>query len=121
MSGDGRADYLFVNSATGKLRLYQTDEQNSASGPSWWKFTDTGGARIDSGKPASRIRTANMTGDGVADITLLNDDGTFRVAGSAAITGSTVHDPDETQFVDVNGDGKADCVWTRKINGVSEV
>jgi hypothetical protein len=29
--------------------------------------------------------------------------------------------PDEIQFVDINGDGKADYVWTRKLDGRTRV
>jgi hypothetical protein len=43
-----------------------------------------------------------------------------KIDGELSSIGSD-ESPDEIQFVDVNGDGKADYVWTRKLNDLTRV
>ncbi|KAL5347503.1 hypothetical protein ACLOAV_007815 [Pseudogymnoascus australis] len=135
IDGDTIDDYVILDHDTGSI-----------SGPDegmGWKFEAlNGGEPIASGRaPASQILFADINRDDLDDylyadyIFLKPNGGTtiYRNNWSEGGPGNYFvpfpemdasginENPDEIQFVDINGDEKADYVWTRSIDGVAKV
>ncbi|KAH6949082.1 SGNH hydrolase-type esterase domain-containing protein, partial [Fusarium avenaceum] len=126
IDGDGLDDYLDLDATTGELKAYiNLGEERD------WKFRaiDTIASGLGPGK---RVRIADIDGDGRDDYIFLKDNGGTTIyrniyapevsvdkyapmpdADASGINQS----PDEIDFVDLNGDGKADYVWTSRLDG----
>ncbi|MEV4740410.1 FG-GAP-like repeat-containing protein [Streptomyces sp. NPDC049555] len=116
INGDGRADYLVVDD-DGSVRAWRNDGGDTGKG--WAPL-----GRIATGDYASgtKVRFADIDGDGRADYLILDKDGSVRAFlnnASAAkpddwkrygrlATGIPGAPADRVRFADVNGDRKAD-------------
>ncbi|KAM0360431.1 hypothetical protein ACHAP4_002508 [Fusarium culmorum] len=130
INGDGLDDYLDLDPKTGLLKAYLNLGRESD-----WKFRPIG--TIASGlRPGKRVRIADIDGDGRDDYIFLKDnggttiyrniygpdnDGDKYAPMSDADASGINQSPDEIDFIDMNGDGKADYVWTSRLDGSVKV
>ncbi|KAI1153342.1 hypothetical protein F4825DRAFT_449639 [Nemania diffusa] len=129
IDGDGLDDYLDPDPKTVLLKAYL----NNGMDPVSYRWSWNPNGTIASGLgPGKRVRIADIYGDGRDDYILLKDNGgttiyrnvyspdndgnKYRAMPDADASGIG-QSPDEIDFVDINGDGKADYVWTRKLDG----
>nr|UMZ45332.1 hypothetical protein [Paramyrothecium sp.] len=132
INGDGLADYLDIDPKTGRINAYLNLGENidPNDGPRWG-FKSIGTIASGLG-PGKRVRIADIDGDGRDDYILLKDNGGATIYRNTwtpgkdhdnfapmpdAYTSGVGQSPDEIDFVDIDGDGKADYVWTRKLDG----
>ncbi|KAJ4199065.1 hypothetical protein NW767_008648 [Fusarium falciforme] len=130
INGDELDDYLDLDDKTGMLKAYLNvgEDKGSEYG---WKFKPIGTIASGLG-PGKRVRIADIDGDGRDDYIYLKDNGgttIYRNVYHPELTGDKYkslpeadasginQSPDETDFIDINGDGKADYVWPRKLDG----
>ncbi|KAJ4208903.1 hypothetical protein NW759_013504 [Fusarium solani] len=137
INGDGLDDYLDLADKTGLLKAYLNvgEDKGSEYG---WKFKPIGTIASGLG-PGKRVRIADIDGDGVRyrlfDVmttstskttaappstetsTTLSTQATGTSHFQRQIASGINQSPDEIDFIDLNGDGKADYVWTRKLDG----
>lgn len=107
LNGDGRADYIWSNPATGVVTAYiNTRGLASGLGPVWIP------ANINLtflGAKFNQIAFADFTNDNKADYFTQTSDGiqlsASQSSGLAYVTG------DGTRFADLNGDGLDDYIW----------
>ncbi|KAL2212798.1 hypothetical protein CC79DRAFT_1267941 [Sarocladium strictum] len=136
INGDGRDDYIVLHPETGQIKVWLNGGE--AAGTTWgWGWVELGSIASGVG-PGGRVRIADIDGDGVSrdDYIYLNDKGgmiVYRNIWSQTNTGAKyehleaaeaegiTQSPDEIQLIDINGDGKADYVWTRKFDGRTRV
>ncbi|EXL92374.1 hypothetical protein NOF04DRAFT_16014 [Fusarium oxysporum II5] len=133
INGDGLDDYLDLDPKTGLLKAYL-----NLGGESEWKFRPIGTIASGLG-PGKRVRIADIDGDGTFqrdDYIFLKDNGATTIyrniygpgndgdkyapmpeADASGINQS----PEEIDFIDMNGDGKADYVWTSRLDGIVKV
>ncbi|KAG5808825.1 hypothetical protein H9Q71_006708 [Fusarium xylarioides] len=130
INGDGLYDYLDLDPKTGLLKAYLNLGRESD-----WKFRPIGTIASGLG-PGKRVRIADIDGDGRDDYIFLKDNGGTTIyrniygpdndgdkyapmpdADASGINQS----PDEIDFIDMNGDGKADYVWTSRLDGSVKV
>ncbi|MFJ9461607.1 FG-GAP-like repeat-containing protein [Kitasatospora sp. NPDC101447] len=122
--GDGRADYWIIN-PDGSVRVYLNKGGDGRGG--WQDFGQVAtGLTSDS----SRVRFADIDGDGRADYILINPDGSVRVylnkggdgrggwqdIGQVA-TGLT-SDSSRVRFADIDGDGRTDYCFLDGNGGI---
>ncbi|UZP45216.1 hypothetical protein NXS19_013028 [Fusarium pseudograminearum] len=130
INGDGLDDYLDLDPKTGLLKAYLNLGRESD-----WKFRPIGTIASDLG-PGKRVRIADIDGDGRDDYIFLKDnggttiyrniygpdnDGDKYAPMSDADASGINQSPDEIDFIDMNGDGKADYVWTSRLDGSVKV
>jgi hypothetical protein len=122
VNGDGRADYLsFESSGDAELRVALSNSADFTSPEIWLQHGDSS---------PNQIQYADVNGDGKADALYFD---TFRSNGVwvslSAGSGFTApqmwlqhgqSSPNQIQYADVNGDGKADALYfdTFRSNGV---
>ncbi|KAH7303224.1 hypothetical protein B0I35DRAFT_498648 [Stachybotrys elegans] len=134
IDGDGLDDYLDLDPRTGLLRAYLNLGEDEDFEEYGWRFEPIGTIASGLG-PGGRVRIADIDGDGVClrddyiflrenggttiyrnIYTILNTGNKYEPMPRADASGIGQH-PDEIDFVDIDGDGKADYVWTRKLDG----
>ncbi|TLD05009.1 uncharacterized protein PgNI_09260 [Pyricularia grisea] len=132
IDGDGKDDYVVLDSQTGALDLYlnKGEDRDFVNGWRWEPF-----GQIASGLgPGANVRIADIDGDGKDDYIFLHPNGGrttiyrnvfdakqpgaahWRALPEADASGIGQR-PKEIELVDVNGDGKADYVWTSALDG----
>ncbi|MER5637103.1 FG-GAP-like repeat-containing protein [Kitasatospora sp. NPDC002227] len=123
--GDGKADYL-TTADNGAVTAYLN---RGGDGHGSWNLLGQVATGLTSDR--SRVRWADMDGDGKADYTVINADGSITAflnkggdtgggwnnPGQAA-TGLTTNQNAVT-FTDINGDGRADYLLTNPNNSVN--
>ncbi|KAF5619593.1 lipolytic G-D-S-L family [Fusarium tjaetaba] len=130
INGDGLDDYLDLDPKTGLLKAYLNLGRESD-----WKFRPIGTIASGLG-PGKRVRIADIDGDGRDDYIFLKDNGgttiyrniygpdndgdKYALMSDADASGIN-QSPDEIDFIDMNGDGKADYVWTSRLDGSVKV
>ncbi|XWX00175.1 hypothetical protein V2A60_008195 [Cordyceps javanica] len=137
INGDGYDDYLVINSTTGALTAYLlVPEGGGESRFGGYLFDPVG--QIASGLgPGKNVRIADIDGDGRDDYIYLSETGKTTIyrnmygpdtgpdnrysALPRADASGIGQRPEEIGFYDINGDGKADYVWTRPLDGRVEV
>ncbi|MEU3752397.1 FG-GAP-like repeat-containing protein [Streptomyces olivoreticuli] len=114
INGDGKADYLIVHD-NGSVDAWINNGGTNHGG-----WTEQGTFATGVGEPGSKVRFADINGDGKADYLTLQDDGVVNAWINNGGTGhggwtengtfaTGVGQPgDKVRFADVNGDGKAD-------------
>ncbi|WP_406193938.1 FG-GAP-like repeat-containing protein [Kitasatospora sp. NBC_01560] len=117
--GDGRSDYVVVEDS-GAVKVWLNRGGDPAGGNGWQGIGQVAqGVTTD----RARVRLADFDGDGKADYTVVNPDGSINVwlnrGGDAAggwpslgrvATGLTT-DQNAVFLTDFNGDGRADYLW----------
>ncbi|CAI6088155.1 unnamed protein product, partial [Clonostachys chloroleuca] len=131
IDSDGYDDYLDLDPQTGALKAYLNKGEDKGTERYGWRFELIGEIAPGLG-PGHRVRIADIDGDGRDDYIYLKDNGDttiYRNIYSADNKGNKYEPlPDadasgigqslgEIQLVDINGDGKADYVWIRKLDG----
>ncbi|MBF6050423.1 hypothetical protein GO002_00615 [Streptomyces eurocidicus] len=123
INGDGRADYLVVQD-NGVINAWIN---NGGTGHGGW--TEQGTFATGVGEPGSKVRFADINGDGRADYLVVQDNGVINAWINNGGTGhggwseqgtfaTGVGEPgDKVRFADINADGKADYLVVQD-NGV---
>jgi hypothetical protein len=126
------ADYLVVDSKTGQLDAYLNEGQ-ALSTPEGWRWRPVGSIATGLG-PGKHIRFADIDGDGFDDYIFLHPNGGTTIYRNVwdkeekhldkvwapmpdADASGIGQRPEEISFHDINGDGKADYIWTRAHDG----
>lgn len=135
INGDGKDDYLVLDPKTGALKVWLNagPDDNFASG---WRFDDIGQIASGLGR-GDHVRFADIDGDGFDDYIFLKPNGGTviyrniwdpRTPRPAVWTPMPEADapginqrPEEISFHDVNGDGRADYIWTSAATGKARV
>ncbi|MFF7023429.1 FG-GAP-like repeat-containing protein [Streptomyces klenkii] len=124
IDGDGKADYLTVQD-NGSVKAWIN---NGGTDHGSWSGRGTFATGV--GEPGSKVRFADINGDGKADYLVLNDDGTVKAWINNGGTGhggwsergtfaTGVGEPgSKVRFADINGDGKADYLVVHKYGAV---
>ncbi|KAF4334959.1 lipolytic G-D-S-L family [Fusarium beomiforme] len=125
MNNNKRADYVAIDTEEQKLRLYLNAGEDGDS----TRFKSGGVVTIGTADPKN-IRLADIDGDGFWDCIILFEGGRVEIYRNAIGEGSSDwynlgsyepsgiwRPPAEIQFIDIDGDGKADYVWTEPIAG----
>ncbi|MFC5718580.1 FG-GAP-like repeat-containing protein [Streptomyces gamaensis] len=114
VNGDGKADYLVLGE-DGSVRAYLN---NGGDGNGGWE--EYGLIATGTGAPGSKVRFADIDGDGKADYLVVEDDGSVRAwvnhggdghggwSDYGLIATGTGAPGAKVRFADVDGDGKAD-------------
>ncbi|KAL2066782.1 hypothetical protein VTL71DRAFT_2854 [Oculimacula yallundae] len=134
IDGDAKDDYLVLHPETGALTVWLNKGPNPDISWKWvWESIGTIASGLGPGK---NVRFADMDGDGYDDYILLRPGGGFIVyrnnrEGEASQpkwlpspqfeAEGIGRRPEEITFKDVNGDGKADYIWTHPTTGASTV
>jgi lysophospholipase L1-like esterase len=118
MNGDGRADLLKVDVASGAVTLYRNDGDHVDGGYDW---NSQGQIASGVGGTGSQLRFADINGDGRADyLNVASDSSVTAWLNGGQGTSGWIWSPqgkiasgigapgDEIRFADVNGDGRAD-------------
>lgn len=135
IDGDGKDDYLVVDAKTGALDAYLNKgaDPNFANG---WRWEPIGQIATGLG-PGANVRFADIDGDGKDDFIYLHPNGgATTIYANQFLSTTPLTDwrplpeadasgigqrPEEIEFVDINGDGKADYVWTSAVDGRVQV
>ena len=129
IDGDKRTDYLCLDPKTGAVHAYLNGGADSTA-PNGWRFTPIGQVASGLG-PGANARFADIDGDGRADYIELLEGGQTKIwknnyphawsALPAADASGIGRPPHEITFADMNGDGKADYIWTNPLSGQPSV
>ncbi|KAH8585657.1 hypothetical protein B0O99DRAFT_530303 [Bisporella sp. PMI_857] len=130
LNGDGKCDWLIVDKKSGSVRMIRNDYSSSTDKFAW---TDLGIIFDGGGCPHHHgvglfdlgVRFADITGNGFPDYLCIAPDGittawintnmNFVALGQAkAPVGA---DRANLRYADINGDGKADLIWSDKYDG----
>ncbi|KAF6833212.1 hypothetical protein CPLU01_05731 [Colletotrichum plurivorum] len=128
VTGDGMDDYIVVDPKTGKLSVWMNMGEDKDTPEGWrWQFIDIDASGLGPGK---NVRIADIDGDGWDDYIYLNEKGGTKIYRNMYLAEVPVwkplpeadaegisQRPEEISFHDINGDGKADYVWTRAHDG----
>lgn len=133
VNGDGRADYLVVDTTTGAVTCYLNSGGDTSSGPGWIATTSFA---TGVGAPAgSLVIFADVNNDGHADYLSVNrNNGSVQAWLNGGMSGSGQQiwipmgqlspgagAPTPTQFIaygDLNGDGRADLLAIDRTGGL---
>ncbi|KAK7973640.1 elongation factor Tu GTP binding domain-containing protein [Apiospora arundinis] len=129
IDGDGKDDYLVLDAKTGALDLY-LNRGPDASRAERWRWEPVGQIATGLG-PGAHVRFADIDGDGMDDYIFLHPGGRTTIyqniysstpgpdwrALPEADAAGIGQRPEEIEFVDVDGDGRADYVWTSALDG----
>ncbi|KAK1526716.1 hypothetical protein CPAR01_13244 [Colletotrichum paranaense] len=131
---DGKDDYLVLDPKTGELHAYLNKGPDESKAEKW--LWDPVGSIATGLGPGANVRFADIDGDGYDDYIFLKSNGgitiyrnvwetnkppsSWRPLPEADASGIGQR-PEEIDFVDINGDGKADYVWTRARDGAARV
>ncbi|KAH8586344.1 hypothetical protein B0O99DRAFT_702959 [Bisporella sp. PMI_857] len=125
-SNDNGIDDLFCIGANGDLRIWQN---RPTTGGIPFANTWVGSSSIDMagklGFPLSRVRIADVDGDGRADYAIIRDNGDIEAWRNGGVlptvahwqnlgivsSGKTFNDLSGIRLVDINGDGRDDLLW----------
>ncbi|KAL4861685.1 SGNH hydrolase-type esterase domain-containing protein [Aspergillus spectabilis] len=132
VNGDGLDDYLVLDPETGELTAY-LNEGADEDFVNNWRWNPIGSIATGLG-PGANVRFADIDGDGFDEYIFLKDNGgtviyrnvfnddtpdtQWRAMPEADASGIGQR-PEEISFHDINGDGKADYVWTRASDGAA--
>ncbi|KAF4456269.1 hypothetical protein F53441_1563 [Fusarium austroafricanum] len=129
INANKRADYMAFDTKAKMMRIYLNAGKDGES----FKFKSGGVVKIGPSDPKN-IRLADIDGDGFWDIIVLGKGGRAEIyrntRGEDRLDWPRLEDyepsgigrpPAEIQFIDMNGDGKADYVWTEPITGSIKV
>jgi lysophospholipase L1-like esterase len=122
VDGDGRDDYLVVF-GDGSVKAWRNAGNIPAAGKTRnWEALGTIAAGV--GEPGSKVRFADVDGDGMVDYLILYDGGAVKAWRNSGVTGTSntgrkfeelgtiatgVGEPgSRVRFADVDGDGRAD-------------
>ncbi|OAA69170.1 lipolytic protein G-D-S-L family [Akanthomyces lecanii RCEF 1005] len=137
IDGDGYDDYLVIHPDTGALTAYLlVPSGGGESRYGGYLYNPIG--QIASGLgPGKNVRIADIDGDGRDDYIFLSETGGTTIYRNmyGPDTGPDSHyaalpqadasgvgqRPEEISFYDIDGDGKADYVWTRPLDGQVQV
>ncbi|KAL4939991.1 hypothetical protein BDV06DRAFT_224534, partial [Aspergillus oleicola] len=134
VNGDGMADYLVLDPETGELTAY-LNEGADEDFDNNWRWNPIGSIATGLG-PGANVRFADIDGDGFDEYIFLKDNGGTTIyrnvfnddtpdtqwrAMSDADASGIGQRPEEISFHDINGDGKADYIWTRALDGAAYV
>ncbi|KAH8894324.1 integrin alpha N-terminal domain-containing protein [Thozetella sp. PMI_491] len=129
INGDGKDDYLVLDPKTGELTVYLNG--GPSSGSNGWTWNSIGSIASGLG-PGANVRFADIDGDGYDDYIFLHPNGGTTIyrnvyspntpdsdwrAMPGADASGIGQRPEEITFADINGDGKADYIWTSVIDG----
>ncbi|KAK2749084.1 hypothetical protein CKAH01_06581 [Colletotrichum kahawae] len=134
MGNDGKDDYLVLDAKTGELTVY-FNEGPDRSRPEEWRWNPIGSIAKGLG-PGRHVRFADIDGDGFDDYIFLHSNGATTIYRNVWATDRPPNSwkampdadasgigqrPEEIAFHDINGDGKADYIWTRPRDGAAKV
>jgi hypothetical protein len=140
INGDGKDDYLVIDPRTGAMTAYLNMGPDTNM-PSGWRFRGVGEVASGLGR-GDRVRVADIDGDGFDDYIFLKNNGGTTIyrniwspdpANPEVFKGDVwgpmpnadasgiFQRPEEITFHDLNGDGKADYVWTSAATGKARV
>jgi lysophospholipase L1-like esterase len=133
LTGNGLADYLDVNPASGAVTAWQNDGPAGDTPRSW---TSLGQIATGTGAPGSEVRFADLTGNGLDDYIVVNSNSSAQawlnggpdssapdgwlwlpagtIAAGVGAPGSQI------QFADLEGDGRADYLDVNPSSSVDE-
>ncbi|TIC96910.1 hypothetical protein CH35J_007763 [Colletotrichum higginsianum] len=134
IDGDGKDDYLVLDPKTGELHAYLNKGPDDSKAEKW--LWDPIGSIATGLGPGANVRFADIDGDGYDDYIFLKSNGGTTIYRNVwetdkppsswtplpeADASGIGQRPEEIDFVDINGDGKADYVWTRARDGAARV
>jgi FG-GAP-like repeat len=136
INGDGRADYLVLDPKTGRLDAFLNDGP-APNTPEGWHWNPIGTIASGLG-PGAHVQFADIDGDGFDDYIFIHPNGGTTIYRNVFSQESLKADrvwvpmpeadasgigqrPEEISFHDINGDGKADYIWTKSIDGSAYV
>ncbi|KAM0426176.1 hypothetical protein ACHAPT_008521 [Fusarium lateritium] len=127
VDGDGLSDYLVLDPKSGELSVYKNADKSK--GTYGWAFEPLGVTASGLG-PGRNVRFADIDGDGLDDYIYLKENGGTIIYRSVfdnpdhkwealpdADASGIGQRPEEIELIDINGDGKADYVWKKPIDG----
>lgn len=117
--GNGNADILYRNAVTGTCFIILTR-------PDWWYVMGSGVYHYEADLAWQIADTADLNGDGMADVIWRNTDGRVWVQlmnGHTPIASGLIwHEADPNWVIkgsgDFNGDGNADLLWRNASTGI---
>lgn len=134
IDGDGKDDYLTLDPLTGALEVYlNKGPSNSANGWDWLPIGQIAEG-FGLGFPGANVRIADIDGDGRDDYIYLHGGGATTIYRNKWAPGASppFFEPfasmdaagifqraEEITFTDIDGDGRADYVWTRGWDGAA--
>jgi hypothetical protein len=140
LNGDGKADYLVLDPKTGELVVALNDGFRPGAPESWSWMPQPGPWATGLG-PGKHVTFADIDGDGYDDYIYIHPNGATTIYRNnfaqkahkiltqpdtpywlpmpEADASGIGQRPEEISFHDINGDGKADYIWTRAVDGAA--
>lgn len=127
---DGLDDYLVLDHKTGAMTAY-LNAGSDAGFANGWRWNPIGEIATGVG-PGANVRMADIDGDGKEDYIYLHPNGGTTIYRNVFAPDTPLTDwrpmpeadasgigqrPEEISFQDINGDGRADYVWTSALDG----
>ncbi|MEV7447143.1 FG-GAP-like repeat-containing protein [Streptomyces sp. NPDC091204] len=121
--GDGKADYLTI-ADSGAVNVYLNRGGDTRGG-----WTNLGQVATGVTTDRSRLRWADLDGDGKADYTVINSNGSITAYlnrggdshggwnNPGLFAGGSTLDQDQVAFADITGEGRADYLLTEASDG----
>jgi FG-GAP-like repeat len=130
VTGDGLADYIYVDSVTGGMWLWENGGWDLDAMNIIWKEVGPIGSGTG---PGIGVRFADIDGDGRADYLMVSEDGSvdgyLNIGPTAngwlwvrqSTTAAGVDRPrQDIHFADLDGDGKADYIYVNRLTGAAQ-